>query len=60
MLAISVSITDLTVARLEQFRSPHLRIWRERPQTQGLTENKASFIRKPQVIISLKVHLQLM
>jgi len=51
MLAISVSIPNLTVARLEQFRPPQVRIQTER-QTQGLTENKPSFIRKPHVVTS--------
>ena len=51
MLTINVSIPNLTVARLEQFRSPQLRIQRQRP-TDGLTENKPSFIRKPHVVIS--------
>jgi len=46
-----VSIPNLTVARLEQFRSPQLRIQRQRP-TDGLTENKPSFIRNPHVVIS--------
>jgi len=39
MLAINVSIPNLTVARLEQFRSPQM------------TENKPSFTRKPHVVI---------
>ena len=45
MLAINVSIPNLTVARLKQFRSPQLRIQTERPTDAGLTENKPSFIR---------------
>ena len=52
MLVINVSIPNLTVARLEQFRSPQLPIQRERPTDAGLTENKPSFIRKPHVVIS--------
>jgi len=39
MLAINASIPNLTVARLEQFRSPQM------------TENKPSFTRKPHVAI---------
>jgi len=39
MLAINVSIPNLTVARLEQFRSPQM------------TENKPSFTQKPDVFI---------
>ena len=39
MLAINVSIPNLTVDRLEQFRSPQM------------TENKPSFTRKPHVVI---------
>jgi len=52
MLAINVSIPNLTVARLEQFPSPQLRIQRERPTYVGLIENKPFFIRKPHVVIS--------
>jgi len=52
MLTINVSIPNLTVARLEQFRTPQLLIQRERPADGGLTENKPSFIRNPQVVIS--------
>ena len=52
MLAINVSIPNLTVVHLEQFRSPQLRIQRGNQQTQGLTENKPSFIRKPRIVIS--------
>jgi len=48
MLAINVSIPNLTVARLEQFRPPQVRIQAERPTDVGLTENKPSFVRKPQ------------
>jgi len=51
-MAINVSIPNLTVARLEQFRTPQLRIQRERPTDAGLTENKPSFIRNPHVVIS--------
>jgi len=36
MLVINVSIPNLTVARLEQFRSPQLRIQRERPTDAGV------------------------
>jgi len=39
MLAINVSVPNLTVARLEQFPSPQM------------TDNKPSFPRKPHVII---------
>ena len=39
MLAINVSIPNLTVARLEQFPSPQM------------TDNKSSFTRKPHVVI---------
>ena len=39
MLAINVSIPNLTVARLEQFPSPQM------------TDNKPSYIRKPHVVI---------
>ena len=39
MLAINVSIPNLTVARLEQFPSPQM------------TDNKPSFTRKPYVVI---------
>ena len=53
MLAINVSIPNLTVARLEQFRTPQLRIQRDRPTDAGFTENKPSFIPNPHVIISL-------
>jgi len=49
-LAINVSIPNLTVAHLQQFRTPQLRIQRERPTDAGLTENKPSFIRNPHVI----------
>jgi len=52
MLAINVTIPNLTVARLEQFRTPQLRIQRERPTDAGLTENKPSFMRNPHVVIS--------
>jgi len=52
MLAINVSIPNLTVARLEQFWMPQLRIQREQPTDAGLTENKPSFVRNPHVIIS--------
>jgi len=52
MLAIDVSIPNGTVARLEQFLSPHLRVQTERPTDRGLTENKSSFIRKHNVAIS--------
>ena len=38
MLAINVSLPNLTVARLEQFPSPHM------------TDNKPSFTRKPHVV----------
>ena len=52
MLAINVSIPNGTVARLQQFRSSQLRFQRESDQqTQGLTENKPCFIRKPHVVI---------
>jgi len=52
MLAINVSIPNLTVSRLEQFRSPQLRIQKERPtDVYGLTENKPSFTRKHHVVI---------
>jgi len=40
MLAINVSISNLTVARLEQFPSPQM------------NDNKPSFTRKPHVVIS--------
>jgi len=36
MLAINVSIPNLTIARLEQFRSPQLRIQKERPTDVGV------------------------
>jgi len=36
MLVINVSIPNLTVARLEQFPSPQLRIQRERPTDVGV------------------------
>jgi len=36
VLAIDVSIPNLTVARLEQFRSPQLRIQREQPTDVGI------------------------
>jgi len=36
MLAINVSIPSLTVARLYQFRSPQVRIQRERPTDVGV------------------------
>ena len=39
MLAINVSIPNLTVARLEQFPSPQI------------SDNKPSFTRKPHVVI---------
>jgi len=53
MLAINVSIPNGTVARLEQFRSSQLRFQRESDQqTQGLTENKPTFVRKYYVVIS--------
>ena len=39
MLAINVSIPNLTVARLEQFPSPQM------------TDNKPSFTRKPHAVI---------
>jgi len=39
MLAINVSIPNMTVARLEQFPSPQM------------TDNKSSFARKPHVVI---------
>ena len=53
VLAINVSIPNRTVARLEQFRWPQLRFQPESDQhTQGLTENKPSFIRKHHVVIS--------
>jgi len=54
MLAINVSIPNLTVARLEQFRLPQM------------TENKPSLheqtilTRKPHIVIFVRVHLQLM
>jgi len=51
MLAIKVSIPNLTVARLKQFRSPQLLIQRQQPTDVGVTENKPSFKRKPHVII---------
>ena len=52
MLAINVSIPNLTVAHLEQFRPPQLYESRESDQeTQGLTENNLSFIRNPHVVI---------
>jgi len=51
MLAINVSIPNLTVARLGQFRTPQLRIQRERPAEAGLSENKPSFIRNTHVVI---------
>jgi len=35
MLAINVSIPNLTVARLEQLQAPQLRIQRERPADVG-------------------------
>ena len=53
VLAINVSIPNLTVARLEQFRSPQLRIQRQRPTNHPLYE----------IIMSLspvRVYLQLM
>jgi len=52
MLAINVSIPNLTVTSLEQFRTPQLQIQRERPTDAGLTENKPSFKRNPHVVIS--------
>jgi len=36
MLTINVSITNLTVARLEQFRPPQLRIQKEQPTDVGV------------------------
>jgi len=51
-----VSIPNLTVARLEQFRTPQLRIQRERPTDAGLTENKPSFIRNAHVVVSRQNH----
>ena len=45
MLAINVSIPNLTVARLELFWSPQLQIQRAQPTEVGVTENKPSFIR---------------
>jgi len=52
ILAINVSIPNLTVARLEQFWTPQLQIQTERPTEAGLSENKPSFIRNPHVLIS--------
>jgi len=52
MLAIYMLIPNLTVARLEQFWTPQLRIQTEWPTEAGLTENKPSFIWNPHVIIS--------
>jgi len=52
MLAINVSIPNLTVAHPEQFQTSQLRIQRERPKNARLTENKPSFIRNPHVLIS--------
>jgi len=52
MLAINVSIPDLTVALLEQFRPPQVRIQTQRPTDIVLTENKPSFVRKSHVVIS--------
>ena len=49
MLAINVSIPNLTVACLEQFPSPQM------------SDNKPSFTRKPLVVVlTVTVHLQLM
>jgi len=36
ILAINVSIPNGTIARMEQFRSPQLRIQRERPTDAGV------------------------
>jgi len=36
MLEINVAIPNLTVARLEQFRSPQVRIQRQRPTDVGV------------------------
>jgi len=52
MLAINVSVPNLTVAGLEQFRTLQLRIQRKWPTDAALTENKPSFIRNPHVVIS--------
>jgi len=52
ILAINVAIPNLTVARLEQFRSPQLRIKRERPTDVGTDWKQAILYTKPHVIIS--------
>jgi len=51
-LCIDSFIPNLTVARLQQFRPPQLRIQREQPTNLGLTDKKPSFTRNPHVIIS--------
>ena len=63
ILAINVSIPNVTVARLA-WSSSNRRKYKSRQsdqQTQGLTENKPSFIQKHHVVISspIRVHLQL-
>jgi len=42
MLGINVSILNLTLARLEQFRSPQRRIQRERPTDVGVNTQKTN------------------
>jgi len=46
MLAINVSVPNLTVARLEQFRSPQLQIQRERPTDIGVDWKQTVFSTK--------------
>jgi len=46
MLAINVSIPNLIMARLQQFRSPQLQIQRERPTDVGVDSKQTMFYPK--------------
>jgi len=59
MLAINVLIPNLTVARLEQFRTPQLRIQRSRPTDAGLTEDSHPLYEIPVSFSPVRIHLQL-
>jgi len=62
MLAINVSIPNVTVARLEQFRSLQLRVQREQP-TDVEIDLKQTVLCTKSIAVSLSpvtVHLELM
>jgi len=59
MLAVNVSIPSLTVARLQQFRTPQLRIHRKRPTDAALNTSHPLY-EMPMLLSPVKIQVQLM